>query len=60
MQTSPPRIGYSIKEAIEVSSIKRTRLYELINSGALDVQRIGRRTIVRADSLSRLINGEAA
>jgi excisionase family DNA binding protein len=46
---------YSIKEALRLSTFGRTRLYELINSGELKVTRIGRRTLVRADSLRALI-----
>lgn len=53
-------LGYSIKEAIAVSSLKRTRLYELIRSGDLETQKIGRRTIVKADSLRRLLGVEEA
>lgn len=53
-------IAYSVNDAIRVSSIGRTRLYQLINSGELEVRRIGRRTLIPATSLRRLIEGEAA
>jgi excisionase family DNA binding protein len=49
-------IAYSVNEACRVSSIGRTRLYELIKDGQLDVVKIGRRTLVKADSLLRLLN----
>jgi excisionase family DNA binding protein len=52
---SPDPLVYSINEAIRLSTLGRTRLYELINSGELKVTRIGRRTLVRADSLRALI-----
>ena len=51
-------ITYSINEAIKVSSIGRTRLYELINDGTLKVKRLGRRTLVSAQSLHALLEPE--
>jgi uncharacterized protein YdaL len=50
-------IGYSINDAVTVSSIKRTKLYELIAAGKVETTKIGKRTIVKADSLRRLIEG---
>jgi len=52
---NPQPIAYSVNDAAAVSSIGRTRLYELINQGKLDVVKIGRRTLVKAASLHRLI-----
>ncbi|MEO7551925.1 MAG: helix-turn-helix domain-containing protein [Croceibacterium sp.] len=49
---------YSINDALRLSTFGRTRLYQLINSGELKVTRIGRRTLVRADSLRALITPE--
>lgn len=48
-------IVYSIREACRISSLGRTRLYQLINSGQLEVTRLGRRTLVSAASLHRLL-----
>ena len=59
MTISPEPLTYSIKEAIRLSSIGKTRIYELINAGELKVTRIGRRTLVRADSLRALLNPES-
>lgn len=53
-------IGYSINGAVTVSSIKRSKLYELIAAGKIETTKIGKRTIVKADSLRRLIEGGAA
>lgn len=36
--------------------IGKTKAYELINEGRLDVVKIGRRTLVTVQSLERLIN----
>lgn len=46
----------SIKDAVRVSSIGRTKLHELIKSGDLKVTRIGRRTLVNAASLRSLLD----
>jgi excisionase family DNA binding protein len=51
-------LAYSIDEACRVSSLGRTRLYQLINEGKLQVRKIGKRTLVPAASLRALIDGE--
>lgn len=60
MNISLEAIGYSINDAVAVSSIKRSMLYELIAAGKIETTKIGKRTIVKADSLRRLIEGGAA
>lgn len=57
--TTLTRLGYSIREACEVSSLGRTTLYSHISSGRLKVTRVGGRTIVQAKALHALISGEA-
>jgi len=54
-----PKIGYSIREACEATSLGRTTLYNHISTGRLRAVRIGGRTIIPADSLHALISGEA-
>jgi excisionase family DNA binding protein len=51
---------YSVKDACHVSSIGRTRLYSLIAEGKLQARKVGKRTLIPADSLRALISGEAA
>ena len=51
-------LAYSIADACRVSSIGKTRLYELIAEGRLESTAIGKRRLVRAESLRRLIAGE--
>lgn len=51
----PEPIGHSIADACRITSFGKTKMYELINAGDVDVVRIGRRTIVKADSLRRLL-----
>jgi excisionase family DNA binding protein len=52
-------LAYSIKEACRVSSLGRTRLYQLIGEGKLETRKIGKRTLIPAASLRALISGEA-
>lgn len=56
-QTEP--LAYSVHEACRVSSLGRTRLYQLIAEGRLEARKIGKRTLIPAASLRRLISGEA-
>jgi len=53
-------LAYSIPDACRVSSLGRTFLYSLISEGKLEARKVGGRTVIPADSLRRLINGEAA
>lgn len=48
-------VAYSIAEACRMSSLGRTNLYRFINEGKLEVRKLGRRTLVPAASLRRLI-----
>lgn len=48
-------IAYSIREACRVSSLGRTRLYQLIGEGRLEVRKVGKRTLILARSLRALI-----
>lgn len=52
-------LAYSINEACRVSSLGRTRLYELIGEGRLEIRKIGKRTLIPAASLRALIEGRA-
>lgn len=60
MMSSAPekhRLGYSIKEACLLSSLGRTTIYSCILDGSLKVTRVGRRTIILAESLRALVEG---
>ena len=52
-------LAYSVNEACRVSSLGRTRLYQLIGEGRLEVRKIGKRTLIPAASLRALIAGQA-
>jgi excisionase family DNA binding protein len=47
----------SINDTAQALGIGRTKIYELINVGRLETVKIGRRTLVRIDSI-RAIAGE--
>lgn len=50
----------SIERAAELLSIGRSKTYDLINEGKLLTVTIGRRRLVRADSVHAIARGEAA
>lgn len=52
------RIALSITDTAKTLSLGRTSIYALINDGKLDIVKVGRRTLVKMDSIRRLINGE--
>lgn len=54
-----PKLAYSIQEAVQASSLGRTTIYSHIKAGRLKATRIAGRTVIPADSLHALINGEA-
>jgi excisionase family DNA binding protein len=53
-------LAYSIKDACSVSSLGRTTLYSHMKSGRLKAIRVGGRTLIPAESLHNLLNGEVA
>lgn len=53
------KLAYSISEACEASSLRRSSVYNHIAAGRLRAVRIGGRTVIPADSLIALISGEA-
>ena len=54
-----PKLGYSIREACQASSLGRTTIYSHISAGRLRAVRVGRRTIIPAEALHALIAGGA-
>jgi excisionase family DNA binding protein len=47
----------SVREAGEVLGIGRSKTYELINEGALEVVRIGRRALVPRQAVAEFVEG---
>ncbi|OYX67029.1 MAG: hypothetical protein B7Y88_04195 [Sphingomonadales bacterium 32-64-17] len=56
----PPKIAYSIREAVQATSLSRGTIYNHIAAGRLTAHKIGGRTLIPADALHALITGEAA
>lgn len=54
----PQKLGYSIREACQASSLGRTTIYNHIAAGRLRVTRVGGRTIIPAENLRALIAGD--
>lgn len=50
-------LSTTINEATKVLGIGRTKIYELIKSGELETVKIGRRRLIKAASMRKLING---
>ncbi|OHC97812.1 MAG: excisionase [Sphingomonadales bacterium RIFCSPLOWO2_12_FULL_63_15] len=59
MHIVPEPLAYSVNEACRLSTLGKTRLYQLIAEGRLEARKIGKRTLIPAASLRRLIDGEA-
>lgn len=51
---------YSILDAAKALNLGRSKIYELIAEGKLETVTIGRRRLVRVDSIRALALGEAA
>ena len=54
----PPKLAYSIREAVTATSLSKTTLYAMIAANELRAVRIGGRTVIPAESLHALIHGE--
>lgn len=56
---SPPkRLAYSINEAVQLTTLSKSTIRNLINNGTLEITRVGGRTLITAASLERLVYGE--
>jgi excisionase family DNA binding protein len=54
----PERLTCSVKEAVEVTNISRSRIYELIKSGQLETRQQGRRRLISVPGLLRFLEIE--
>ena len=52
------RLAYSINEAARALSLGRTSIYAMIGDGRLVAFKLGRRTLVKADSIRQLVDGQ--
>jgi excisionase family DNA binding protein len=53
------RFAYSINETARALSLGRTSIYAMIADGQLETFKLGRRTLVKAGSIRRLVDGQA-
>lgn len=51
------KLAYSINETARLLSLGRTSVYAMIGDGRLDAFKLGRRTLVKAASIRRLVTG---
>jgi len=58
-KSDPPKLGYSIREACQATSLGRSTIYARIADKTLRAVRVGGRTIIPAEALHALIAGEA-
>ncbi len=52
------KLAYSINETAQALSLGRTSIYAMIGDGRLEAFKLGRRTLIRAESVKRLVAGE--
>lgn len=52
------KLAYSINETARALSLGRTSVYSMIADGRLEAFKLGRRTLIRAESIKRLVRGE--
>jgi len=53
------RLAYSINETARTLSLGRTSIYAMIADGRLKAFKLGSRTLIKAESIRRLVAGEA-
>jgi excisionase family DNA binding protein len=51
------RLAYSINETARTLSLGRTSIYAMIADGRLEAFKLGRRTLIKAESITRLLAG---
>lgn len=52
-------LALSISDTAKALSLGRTSIYAMIADGRLEAFKLGRRTLVRMESIRRLVAGEA-
>jgi excisionase family DNA binding protein len=49
------KAAFTVEEAVAYSGIGRTKLYQLFKAGAIVPRKAGKRTLILADDLNRLL-----
>ena len=60
MEHPPEKLSYSIQEAVAATSISKSSLYNRIATGEIAAAKVGRRTVIPAHALRKLVEGESA
>jgi excisionase family DNA binding protein len=60
LAAQPEPITISIKEALRISGLGLTKIYELINDGRLETVKVDNRRLVNYESLKSLLSGAGA
>jgi excisionase family DNA binding protein len=55
LEASVQPIALSINDTAKALSLGRTSIYELIKQGRLETVKLGRRTLIKVDSIHRLV-----
>lgn len=55
MHQAPEKLAYSVQEAVSATSISKSSLYGKIARGEIEATKIGRRTVIPARSLRKLV-----
>lgn len=51
-------LAVSIKDTVTALGVGRTTVYEMIKDGRLEAFKLGRRTLVRTESIRRLVDAQ--
>ena len=52
------KLAYSINDTARTLSLGRTSIYAMIAEGRLEAFKLGRRTLIKAESIKRLVDGQ--
>lgn len=52
------RLAYSVNDTAKILSVGRTSVYVMIADGRLEAFKLGTRTLIKAESIKRLVSGE--
>jgi excisionase family DNA binding protein len=58
MEMQMERLAVSINDTVAALGVGRTTVYAMIADGRLEAFKLGRRTLVKAESIRRLVEGQ--